>query len=196
MRIKKRNLVPNFAGSFHLVSLKDESCKELSKLYSKVKPTISRNIYFVECSSFREYFRYGKDEGKEEFANLLNIDNSLILKDFGYLFLSYGKGEISKNCCLFFDFADYIAFLSIQKKIISFFSEPYDCFILHHVSNFVSMVASTDDYSNIYMYFPNNDTGKTIAKTIKQRNPKHVHNCSSLYASDKTLHEYCNRLLD
>lgn len=196
MSVKKRNFNTSFAENIRLVSLKDVSCKKLSKPYSDVNPSMSRNIYFVKCSSFREYFGYGNDETKEmtEYINLNSIDNPVILEDFGYLFLSYGKGEISNNCCLFFDFADYIAFLSIQKKIFSFISESCDCVILHHVSNFVSMVASTDGYSNIYMFFPNNDTGITIAKTIKARNPKHVHDCSPLYASDMTLHDYCNRL--
>lgn len=52
------------------------------------------------------------------------------------------------------------------------------------------MVVDTDDYENIYMFFPNNDTGYTIAKTIQNRNSKHVHDCSLLYAANETLHDF------
>ena len=198
MRIKERYCYSNFAGNLRLVSLKDGGCKPLAKEYSKDIWIASHNIYFAECSSFRNYGGHTKNDINEvtEFINLQDTDNPVILKDFGYLFLSYEKGTISKSCCLFLDFKDYVAFLSFQKKIIPSIPKQCDCFILSHVSNFISMVASTDDYSNIFMFFPNNDTGKTMAQTIKHRNPKHTRDCSMLYASDNTLHEYCNRLLD
>ena len=199
MRIKKRDCNYCYtAGNLRLVSLTDEDRKQLSQQHSTEKWALSPNIYFVEYSSFsRTYRGYGikNVNGGIEFINPHYMSNPITLENFGYVFVSYKQGEISKNCCLFFDFTDYLAFLSIQKK--SFLSLPAqcDCFILSHVSNFISMVASTDDYNNIYMFFPNNDTGNTIAQTIKQRNIKHVHNCNLLYAADETLHEYCNRLL-
>ena len=46
------------------------------------------------------------------------------------------------------------------------------------------------------MFFPNNDTGYTIAKTIQNRNSKHVHDCSLLYAANKTLHDFAHAYLE
>ena len=64
------------------------------------------------------------------------------------------------------------------------------------VRNFIPMVVDTDDYENIYMFFPNNDTGYTIAKTIQNRNFKHVHDCSLLYAANEALHDFVHAYLE
>ena len=45
-------------------------------------------------------------------------------------------------------------------------------------------------------FFPNNDTGYTIAKTIQNRNSKHVHDCSLLYAANETLHDFAHAYLE
>lgn len=198
MKINKRACKYCYtAGNLRFVSLTDEDRKQLSKQHSTAKWALSPNIYFVEYSSFsKTYSGYGikNVNGGFEFINPHYMDAPITLENFGYVFVSYKQGVISKNCCLFFDFTDYLAYLSVQKKNVWSLPEQSDCFILSHVRNFIPMVVSTDDYSNIYMFFPNNVAGITIAKTIQQRNLKHVHNCSFLYASEETLHEYSNRL--
>lgn len=107
----------------------------------------------------------------------------------GYVYVAHSKDDSNKHCCLFWEFTDYLAYLSIQKKHFLNLPKDCDCFIMSDVRNFIPMVVDTDDYENIYMFFPNNDTGYTIAKTIQNRNSKHVHDCSLLYAANETLHD-------
>ena len=200
--MKIKNINCNYcytAGNLRLVYLSDEDRKKLSQQYSTEKWALSPHIYFVEYSSFSKTYRgYGikNINGGVEFINPNFMDNPITLENYGYVFVANKQGAISENCCLFYDFPDYLAFISAYKKSIFSLPELCDCFILSHVRNFISMVAATDDYKNIFMFFPNNDTGTTIATTIAHRNPKHVHNCSILYAANETLQEYCNRLLD
>ena len=199
MRINKRACKYCYtAANLRLVSLSDEDRKQMLKKHSTAKWALAPNIYFVEYSSFsKSYSGYGSKNvnGGIEFINPHYMETPVTLENFCYVFVSNKQGEISKSCCLFFDFADYLAYLSIQEKKVWSLPEHCDCFILSHVRNFIPMVVSTDDYRNIYMFFPNNVTGNMIAKTIQQRNLKHVHDCSFLYASEETLHEYYNHLL-
>ena len=58
------------------------------------------------------------------------------------------------------------------------------------------MVVETDGYEKIYMFFPNTEVGITIAKTIEARNPRHVYNCSLMYAASKTLKEFTEYFID
>ena len=114
----------------------------------------------------------------------------------GYVFVAHSKDDSNKHCCLFWEFTDYLAYLSIQKKHFLNLPKDCDCFIMSDVRNFIPMVVDTDDYENIYMFFPNNDTGYTIAKTIQNRNSKHVHDCSLLYAANETLHDFVHAYLE
>ena len=192
MKIKKINC--NYcctAGNLRLVNLSDEDRKKLLQQYGMDKWALSPHIYFVEYSSFSKTYRgYGikNIHGGVEFINPNFMDNPITLENYGYVFVANKRKAFSENW--------YLAFISAYDKSIFSLPELCDCFILSHVRNFIPMVAATDDYKNIFMFFPNNDIGNTIAMTIAHRNLKHVHNCSILYAANETLQEYCNRLLD
>lgn len=200
MKIKKINCNYCYtAGNLRLVYLSDEDRKKLLQQYSMDKWALSPHIYFVEYSAFSKTYRgYGikNIHGGVEFINPNFMDSPITLENYGYVFVANKRKAFSENCCLFYDFQDYLAFISAYDKSIFSLPELCDCFILSHVRNFIPMVAATDDYKNIFMFFPNNDIGNTIAMTIAHRNLQHVHNCSILYAANETLQEYCNRLLD
>lgn len=200
MKISKRRVeYSHLEGNLRLVSMTDEERKELAQQHNTEKWAISPNLYFVEFSSLnRNYRGYGirNVNGGIEFINPLYMKNPITLDNKGYVFIAHSKDESNKHCCLFWEFTDYLAYLSIQKKHFLNLPKNCDCFIMSDVRNFIPMVVDTDDYENIYMFFPNNDTGYTIAKTIQNRNSKHVHDCSLLYAANETLHDFAHVYLE
>ena len=58
---------------------------------------------------------------------------------------------------------------------------------------FVAFVDS-DDFDEVYLFFPNTDLGKTISKTLQQRNQKKTKNCDVLYKGHRNLMEFVKEL--
>lgn len=161
MKISKRRVeYSHLGGNLRLVSMTDEERKELAQQHNTEKWAISPNLYFVEFSSFnRNYRGYGirNVNGGIEFINPLYMKNPITLDNKGYVYVAHSKDDSNKHCCLFWEFTDYLAYLSIQKKHFLNLPKDCDCFIMSDVRNFIPMVVDTDDYENIYMFFPNNE---------------------------------------
>lgn len=199
-RKRKEHRFQHTTDNLRLVSMTDDERNELLNQHGSELWAMSTNIYYVEFSSLNRAFRgYGikNSNGGVEFINPIYMDNPVTLLNEGFVVI-YGKKveAVSNNCCLFFDFPDYLSFLTIQKSGILKLLEGCDCFIMSSVKNFIPMVVETDDYQNIYMFFPNNDLGETISRTIKSRNPIHVHDYSILYRADKTLRQFANEFVN
>lgn len=158
MKISKRRVeYSHLEGNLRLVSMTDEERKELAQQHNTEKWAISPNLYFVEFSSLnRNYKGYGirNVNGGIEFINPLYMKNPITLDNKGYVFVAHSKDESNKHCCLFWEFTDYLAYLSIQKKHFLNLPKNCDCFIMSDVRNFIPMVVDTDDYENIYHCCP------------------------------------------
>lgn len=197
--VKKEYNFSHIAGNLRLVSLSEKERKKLAQKHGTEKWALSPYLYYVEFSSLsRAYRGYGikNCNGGIEFINPHYMEAPITLCNTGYVAILNKKRGTTRTCCLFFGFTDYLAFLSIQKKDFLSLPDGCDYFILSHVNNFIQMVVDTDDYEHIYMFFPNNEVGETIAKTIEHRNFKHVHDCSVLYRANETLNEFATAYLD
>lgn len=199
--VKKEYNFSHIDGNLRLVALSKEERKKLAKTYGTEKWALSANLYYMEFSSLSNkwsYRGYGiKDSnGNIEFINPHYMKVPITLSNTGYVAILNKEKEATKKCCLFFTFMDYQAFQSIQEKDFLSLPDDCDCYILSHVNNFIQMVVDTDEYEDIYMFFPNDDVGKTIAKTIEHRNFKHVHDCSVLYRANNTLSEFATAYLE
>lgn len=65
---------------------------------------------------------------------------------------------------------------------------------MSHVTNFMHMVVDSDDYDEVYLFFPNTLVGKTISKTLKQRSRERIKNCDVLYKGYSNLREFVTEL--
>ncbi len=193
MKISRRKVeYSQFEGNLRLVAMTDKERKKLAQQHNTEKWAISPNLFLVEFSSFNRTYRgYGirNVNGGIEFINPHYMNSPITLNNKGYVFVAHSKNLTHRGCCLFWEFTDYLAYLSIQNKHFLNLPEGCDCFIMSNVKNFIPMVVDTDDYEHIYMFFPNNDIGITIAKTIQQRNFK-VQDWSMLYAGKETLQDF------
>lgn len=198
-RKRKEHVFQHTADNLRLVSMTAEQRKALLEQHSTAAWAASPNIYFVEFSCLNRAFRgYGikNSNGGVEFINSDYMEVPVTLKNNGFVIIYQKEGEVSKNCCLFYDFVDYLSFYTIQKLNFFQMSEGYDCFIMSNVKNFISMVVETDDYDNIYMFFPNDVVGTTISQTIENRNKRHVHNCGILYRASPNFHQFASDYID
>lgn len=198
-RKRKEHKFQHTANNLRLVTMSDEERKTLLQQHGSEAWALSPHIYHVEFSSLNRAFRgYGikNNNGGVEFINTEYMDSPVTLRNNGFVSIYAKEGKTNKNCCLFFGFTDYLAFLAIQKTEFLNLPDGCDCFIMSHVLNLISMVIETDGYENIYMFFPNNDVGITIAKTIEQRNRSHVHNCSILYSAKETLQDFATEYVE
>lgn len=177
----------------HLVSMTDKERKALQEKHGSELWAMNTNLFHVEYSSLNRVYRgYGikNVNGGIEFINPKCMGEPVTLKNQGYVAIYNKKKADGKSCCLFFDFLDYLSFLSIQRKTFLQLPDGCDYYIMAHVKNYISMVVETDGYEKIYMFFPNTEVGITIAKTIEDRNPRHVYNCSFLFSCCKTIREF------
>lgn len=157
---------------------------------------LSPLVYFVEFSCLNRGFHgigIKNVNGGIEFLDD-NMTSPVTLNNTGYVAIYAAKGKISKECCLFFNFVDYLAFLALQKADFLKLAKECDCFIMSHVKNFIPMVVESDGYGKIYTFFPNNTLGVTISKTIEARNKRHVQNCDVLYGHHEYFHSYVNEI--
>lgn len=103
---------------------------------------------------------------------------------------SKGKENRTESCCVFFDFLDYIAYIIISRIHMFGLPAAADCFILSSIKHYHKMVIETDLYSKILLFFPKNDFGRTMALSMKQRNPAHIINCDFYYGSSVSLFDF------
>lgn len=92
--------------------------------------------------------------------------------------------------CLFATPEDFAAFKNIKELPLITKPCSCDCFIVEDVSNIFSVAVELDDYDKTYIFLPNNIVWQTVAKTLENRNKRHIYNCSCLFKGYKTLHEF------
>lgn len=154
---------------------------------------LSQNVYHVEFMCLNKIYKgYGIKNGNGgiEFINMKDVKEPITLQNHGYIVISDMKKKEPKECCIFFSFTDYLAFLSLREHHLLRLPEGCDYYIMSSEKNYIPVVIETDEYEKIYMFFPNNDFGKTIGKTIYERNKKHVIDMNIIYKGNESLHDF------
>lgn len=104
------------------------------------------------------------------------------------------KGMKSKSCCLFFDIFDYLSYSHlVDNYFLSGIPRGCDCIVMNDIRNFITMLLHSDDYDNVYCFFPNTVLGKTMEKTVTTRKKSRVASCSSLFKYCITLYEFVTK---
>ena len=125
-----------------------------------------------------------------EFLNKKTMQQHFGLIRSGHVFIEGRSHKALRDCCVFYDMHDYLAYLAINQSSPLYLPRDADCFILCEARNYFDLAIDTDEYVNIYTFFPNTDFGKSLMMTLRSRNPGHVLNCDVYYGGYKTLHDY------
>lgn len=160
---------------------------------------LSSNVYYVEFTCLNKIHKgYGikNDSGGIEFINANGMKEPITLHSHGYILVTGKNNHDKKECCLFFSFPDYLAFLYLKENHLLRLPEECDYYIMSSEKNYIPVVIETDEYDKIYMFFPNNDFGRTIGKTIYERNRKHVKDMNIIYKGNDSLHDFVKEYIN
>lgn len=153
----------------------------------KKVPSILQSVEFGSLGKLYQGFGIQNDMGGVEFFHPDYTKNPVTLRACGITTVLNPKVKDTQVCCLFYDFMDYLAYCSLQGSAELRLPYQGTCIIMSHVKNFMHMVVDSDDYDEVYVFFPNTVVGETIALTLKQRNQKKVKNFSIFYKGYRNL---------
>lgn len=106
------------------------------------------------------------------------------------------KGVMSAKCCLFANFLDFIAFRILSGMKVCELPKDCDCIVLNHVRNFGDMCLASDQYDQVYCFFPTDISGQTMETTVLSGRDSGGHSYRNLYTDYPSLHDYVTKLKD
>ncbi len=127
----------------------------------------------------------------------LAIANTFTIDQPGILTFPRIKGFVAKSVCLFSDLFDYLAYVYMSNNPDAR-ELPYFCdnIVMNDPRNFMTMMLNSDGYDHIYCFFPHTYMGKTMERTILERNDPRVVTMSDYYDGYTTLYEYAKTFDD
>lgn len=161
--------------------------------FSRLPVSLSR-VEFLCVNKCYQGIGMKNDIGGYEVFNPEYTQRPFSLKTTATITLRPHRQNVTHVCCLFYDFLDYLAFWELKGMNHFRLPQAATCIIMSHVSNFMHMVVDSDDFDEVYLFFPNTDLGKTISKTLQQRNQKKNKNCDVLYKGHRNLMEFVKEL--
>lgn len=182
-KIEISNLSPEDEKILNSFGIKGKNC--LSGLFSMELYSLSG----VEKGIGMINTNYGY-----EFLNQNTKKQQFGLAKTGYVFIGVQGKKRTQDCCVFYDLKDYLSYLGINQNSPLSLPKGTDCFILCGAINYFGLVVDTDEYENINVFMPNSVFGKSLVKTMQERNPNHIKNFDVFYGGYKTLYEYYNNI--
>ena len=170
--------------ALHLEHAAEEICfesltvKDQEKLQEfGINPSsIPEEVYSIDCSSLNRVWHgigMRNVHGGVEFISLTEMKRPTTIHRKGITLQPSKKGSVA-SCCLFSNFMDYLAYLSLSKDGKIALPKECDCIILNHHFN---------------LFLPNSSAGKVLTRTIMDRNPAAV-DWSGSYIHFQSLRSY------
>lgn len=184
---RKRLSFAHLEGDICVYNLTKGDKEYLKRNGLKKIPSILQSVEFGSLGKLYQGFGIQNDMGGVEFFHPDYTKNPVTLRACGITTVLNPKVKDTQVCCVFYDFMDYLAYCSLQGSAELRLPYQGTCIIMSHVKNFMHMVVDSDDYDEVYVFFPNTVVGETIALTLKQRNQKKVKNFSIFYKGYRNL---------
>ena len=137
-----------------LVDLKNEDEKYLKQNGFSKLPSCIQGVQFSCLGKSYQGFGFRNDIGGVEFFHQLYTPFPVTLKSYAPTTLRSPKAKEYQACCLFYDFMDYLAFYTLKGSREFRLPQHDACIVMSHVSNYMHMVVDSDDYDEVYMFFP------------------------------------------
>ncbi len=129
-------------------------------------------VYAIDCKIFNHpHHGIGirNINGGVEFLNFNNMKDPISLHKRGISIIP-SNNESKNRCILFLTITDYLAYKALVNLPVIFYDDNCDCIILNNHKNLGYFLVESEDYNIIDMFLPNTETGKTLTKTILDRN--------------------------
>ena len=170
--------------ALHLEHAAEEICfesltvKDQEKLQEfGINPfSIPEEVYSIDCSSLNRVWHgigMRNVHGGVEFISLTEMKRPTTIHRKGITLQPSKKGSVA-SCCLFSNFMDYLAYLSLSKDGKIALPKECDCIILNHHFNLSHFLVESEEYEEVNLFLPNSSAGKVLTRTIMDRNPAAV----------------------
>ena len=147
--------------ALHLEHAAEEICfesltvKDQEKLQEfGINPSsIPEEVYSIDCSSLNRVWHgigMRNVHGGVEFISLTEMKRPTTIHRKGITLQPSKKGSVA-SCCLFSNFMDYLAYLSLSKDGKIALPKECDCIILNH--HFMDRNPAAVDWSGSYIHF-------------------------------------------
>ena len=183
-----------FADMSDKIKLRNKLLKKLRLIDENRNKQKNLLEYYQECVNYKGFLEYFvselsmKIEQKQKDALAAS---TLSVQQHGILTLTFLREMKSKACCVFADVLDYLAYVHLANDIrTAGFPMKCDCAILNNPRNFLKLLLHCDTYDQIYCFYPNTISGKTMEETMIKRHGARAVSMSRLYAGHVTLFEY------
>ena len=185
--------------ALHLEHAAEEICfesltvKDQEKLQEfGINPSsIPEEVYSIDCSSLNRVWHgigMRNVHGGVEFISLTEMKRPTTIHRKGITLQPSKKGSVA-SCCLFINFMDYLAYLSLSKDGKIALPKECDCIILNHHFNLSHFLVESEEYEEVNLFLPNSSAGKVLTRTIMDRNPAAV-DWSGSYIHFQSLRSY------
>ncbi len=185
--------------ALHLEHAAEEICfesltvKDQEKLQEfGINPSsIPEEVYSIDCSSLNRVWHgigMRNVHGGVEFISLTEMKRPTTIHRKGITLQLSKKGSVA-SCCLFSNFMDYLAYLSLSKDGKIALPKECDCIILNHHFNLSHFLVESEEYEEVNLFLPNSSAGKVLTRTIMDRNPAAV-DWSGSYIHFQSLRSY------
>lgn len=185
--------------ALHLEHAAEEICfesltvKDQEKLQEfGINPSsIPEEVYSIDCSSLNRVWHgigMRNVHGGVEFISLTEMKRPTTIHRKGITLQPSKKGSVA-SCCLFCNFMDYLAYLSLSKDGKIALPKECDCIILNHHFNLSHFLVESEEYEEVNLFLPNSSAGKVLTRTIMDRNPAAV-DWSGSYIHFQSLRSY------
>lgn len=185
--------------ALHLEHAAEEICfesltvKDQEKLQEfGINPSsIPEEVYSIDCSSLNRVWHgigMRNVHGGVEFISLTETKRPTTIHRKGITLQLSKKGSVA-SCCLFSNFMDYLAYLSLSKDGKIALPKECDCIILNHHFNLSHFLVESEEYEEVNLFLPNSSAGKVLTRTIMDRNPAAV-DWSGSYIHFQSLRSY------
>ena len=122
-----------------------------------------------------------KHGGMEFFSSDLPMTLPITIDEPGTVCIPFKKAIRCKQCCLFVDLFDYLAYKTLLlKEQGRGLPERCDCIVLNDYRNLMDLLLDIEYYEHVSCCFPTSQTGKVLATTVMRRFKKSI-NCDYLY---------------
>ena len=185
--------------ALHLEHAAEEICfesltvKDQEKLQEfGINPSsIPEEVYSIDCSSLNRVWHgigMRNVHGGVEFISLTEMKRPTTIHRKGITLQPSKNGSVA-SCCLFSNFMDYLAYLSLSKDGKIALPKECDCIILNHHFNLSHFLVESEEYEEVNLFLPNSSAGKVLTRTIMDRNPAAV-DWSGSYIHFQSLRSY------
>jgi len=173
-------------------AIDSETIKEYN-LSSVGRVLLPKNLKRVEVLSLNKFYEgigmSNINGGMEFYAN--NLPQSPItIGEHGIIHITRFNELLSKNCCVFDNFIDYLSFLKMTSDLPAKEQSICDIIIVGSVTNFSEVIKLSEKYKTVNCYFPFSVYGRVMFQTFKDKFGDKVSDSSKIFAGYKYLSEY------